>query len=138
MIAMPVASISAGTIRKPPPMPKKPDSVPVAKPRPTMAGMLAQLIRTSGSPTLDRLLSISNAITSMISANSASSFWPSSILPKIDPPKAPTIPAAAKGSAHDQRTVPPRAWFDKLKAALAATAMALVPIATWASGTPTT
>ena len=40
MIGMPVASISAGTIRKPPPMPKKPDIVPVARPRPTMAGML--------------------------------------------------------------------------------------------------
>ena len=39
MIGIPVASIKAGTIRKPPPMPKNPDSVPVARPRPTIAGM---------------------------------------------------------------------------------------------------
>ena len=56
----------------------------------------------------------------------------------IDPPKAPTIPAAAKTSAQDHTTVPPRAWLERLIAALAATAIALVPIATWGSGTPTT
>ena len=48
------------------------------------------------------------------------------------------MPAAANISAQDHTTVPPRAWFDRLTAALAATAMALVPIATWGSGTPTT
>ena len=36
--AMPVASIRAGTIRKPPPMPKKPASAPTPKPRPTRRG----------------------------------------------------------------------------------------------------
>ncbi len=119
-------------------MPKKPDSVPVTRPSPTIAGRLAKLILTSGRPIRDRVFSISTAITSIKSANSASSLWPSSILPKIEPANAPTIPAAAKTSAHDHRTVPPRAWFDRLTAALAATAMALVPIARWASGTPTT
>ena len=48
------------------------------------------------------------------------------------------MPAAANGSAQDHITVPPRAWFDRLTAALAATAIALVPIATCGSGTPTT
>ncbi len=103
-----------------------------------MAGMLDQFICTSGSPTRARVFSIKAAITSITSANSASSFWPSSILPKIDPVNAPIIPAAAKVSAQDHFTVPPRAWFDRLSAALVATAMALVPIATWGSGTPTT
>ena len=138
MIGIPVASIRAGTIRKPPPMPKNPDSVPVARPRPMMAGMFDIEILTSASPIRDRVFSISMAITSMISANSASSFWPSTILPRIEPPKAPTIPAAANTSAQDQITVPPRAWLERLIAAFVATAMALVPIAIWGSGTPTT
>jgi hypothetical protein len=138
MIGIPVASISAGTIRNPPPMPKKPDSVPVARPSPAMAGMLDRFIFTSGRPMRERVFSISAAITSISSANNASNFWPSIILPRIDPANAPTTPAAANISAHDHTTVPPRAWFDRLTAALAATAIALVPIATWALGTPTT
>ena len=109
MIDMPVASIKAGTIKNPPPIPKKPDSIPVASPSPTMAGMLDQSICTSGRPTRDRVFSINTAITSINSANSASSFWPSSILPNVEPINAPMIPAAAKVSAQDQRTVPPRA-----------------------------
>ena len=48
------------------------------------------------------------------------------------------MPAAAKIRAQDQITVPPRAWLDRLIAAFAATAIALVPIATWGSATPTT
>ena len=63
MIDIPVASISAGTIKNPPPMPKKPDSVPVARPRPTMADMLAQFTCTSGRPIRDRVFSISMAIS---------------------------------------------------------------------------
>ena len=77
-------------------------------------------------------------MTIMTSANSASSFCPSTILPRIDPPKAPIMPAAANISAQDHTTVPPRAWLDRLIAAFAATAIALVPIARWGSGTPTT
>ena len=138
MIGMPVASINAGTIRKPPPMPKNPDIVPVTRPRPTMAGRLVKLILTSGKPSRARVFSISIAMTSITSANNASSLCPSSILPRIEPPKAPAIPAAANISAHDHTTVPPRAWLDRLTAALAATAIALVPIATWGSPTPTT
>ena len=74
-----------------------------------MAGMLVQFILTSGSPIRDLVFSIRTAIISITSANSARSFWPSSILPKIDPTNAPHIPAAAKVSAQDHRTVPPRA-----------------------------
>ena len=59
MIGMPVASISAGTIRNPPPMPKKPDSEPVASPRPTMAGRFDMFILTSAAPTRARVFSIS-------------------------------------------------------------------------------
>ena len=65
-----------------------------------MAGMLDQSILTSGRPTRARVFSIRAAIASISSANSASSFWPSSILPKIEPANAPTIPAAAKVSAQ--------------------------------------
>ena len=109
MIDIPVAIISAGTIRNPPPMPKKPDTVPVASPSPTMAGMLDISILTSSRPGRALVFNISTAITSINIANSANSFWPSSILPNTDPPRAPTIPAAAKVSAQSQRTVPPRA-----------------------------
>ncbi len=84
---------------------------------------------TSGRPTRERVFSISSAMTIITSANSASSFWPSTILPRIEPPNAPAMPAAAKISATDHTTVPPRAWFDRLIAAFAATAIALVPIA---------
>jgi len=118
--------------------PKNPDIVPVTRPRPTMAGRLVKLILTSGKPSRVRVFSISIAMTIMTSANSASSFWPSTILPRIDPPNAPIMPAIANTSAQDHTTVPPRAWLDRLTAALAATAIALVPIATWGSGTPTT
>ena len=119
-------------------MPKNPDMVPVTRPRPMMAGRLVKLILTSGRPSRARVLSISIAMTSITSANNASRLCPSSILPRIEPPKAPATPAAANISAHDHTTVPPRAWLDRLTAALAATAIALVPIATWGSPTPTT
>ena len=66
-----------------------------------MAGMLSQFIFTSGRPIRARVFSIKTAITSISSANSASSFWPSSILPKIEPANAPMMPAAANISAHD-------------------------------------
>ena len=103
-----------------------------------MAGMFDIETLTSGRPMRERVFSIRSAMTIMTSANSASSFWPSIILPRIEPPKAPAMPAAAKISAQDQITVPPRAWLDRLIAAFAATAIALVPIATWGSATPTT
>ena len=103
-----------------------------------MAGMFDIETLTSGRPIRDRVFSINSAMTIMTSANSASNLWPSIILPRIDPPNAPAMPAAAKISAQDQITVPPRAWLDRLTAALAATAIALVPIATWGSATPTT
>src|SRR3979409_2068514 len=125
MIDIPVASIRAGTIRKPPPMPKKPANVPVASPRPTTAGVLAQLIRASATPIRDRVFRISAARTSIRRQNHAGIFWPSTVLPAIDPANAPATPAAANTSAHDQRTLPPRAWFDRFIAALAAAASAL-------------
>jgi hypothetical protein len=42
-----------------------------------MAGLLVQLIRTSGRPIRDRVFSISMAITRISRPNSASHFWPS-------------------------------------------------------------
>jgi len=48
------------------------------------------------------------------------------------------MPDSANTSAQDHITVPPRAWLDRLMAALAATAIAEVPIATCGWGTPTT
>ena len=51
-IGMPVASISAGTIRNPPPMPKKPDSAPAASPSPISFGRFCRDSLTDGSPTV--------------------------------------------------------------------------------------
>jgi hypothetical protein len=75
--------------------------------------------------------------TSINIANSAMSFCPSIILLRLDPPKAPTTPAAANMDAQFHFTVPLRACGARLAAALTATASALVPMATWALGTPT-
>ena len=138
MIDIPVASISAGTIEKAAADPEEAGQRAGRKPEADDSRQVRQLILTSGSPIRDRVFSISVAITSITSANSASNFWPSSILPSSDPAKAPAIPAAANTSAQDHTTVPPRAWLERLTAALVATAIALVPIARCASGTPTT
>src|SRR6516162_317057 len=78
---MPVATISAGTIRKPPPMPKKPDNAPVARPQASSFGRFSRLSRTDGSPSPERPFSINPPTTIMTMANNASSFWPSTILP---------------------------------------------------------
>ena len=59
------------------------------------------------------------------------------ILLKLEPPKAPTAPAAANTAAQPHFTVPLRACETRLTAAFAATASALVPMATWVLDTPT-
>ena len=44
-IGIPVASIRPGTIRKPPPIPKKPESAPTAKPRPAASARVRDVAR---------------------------------------------------------------------------------------------
>ena len=61
-IDIPVASISAGTMRNPPPIPKKPDSIPVASPRPPTAGKFDQLRWTPGAPMRERVRNIMMAL----------------------------------------------------------------------------
>ncbi len=139
---MAVAPINPGTIRKPPPMPKKPESAPTAKPIPISNGnsrrMVSALSVTFGSPPDLRGRSIVSPTTTISAPNSISRREPSTILPSCAPPAAPTMPDSANTSAQDHLTVRARAWPARLAAALAATAMALVPIATCADGTPTT
>src|SRR3981189_600716 len=50
MIGIPVENMRHGTIRKPPPMPKKPDSAPVPRPVSTSLGQFLPSRRTSASP----------------------------------------------------------------------------------------
>src|SRR5215831_3822862 len=96
---MPVARISAGTIRKPPPMPKKPDKAPVTSPEARSFGRFSRLSRTDGSPTPERPFSISAPTTIMTVANNARSFWPSTILPRVEPKKAPAACECEYGGA---------------------------------------
>ncbi len=76
--------------------------------------------------------------TTIINApNSAIRLAPSMLLARVDPPKAPMTPAAAKVRPQRHFTVPARQWPIRLAKALAATASALVPMATCADDTPT-
>ncbi len=136
-MGMPVEPIRLGTIRKPPPMPKKPDSIPVAVPVPISLGALRAVRITCGSPAAERPRSIRAPTTSISTANRASSFCPSTAFPRLEPRAAPTTPAAANSRAIFHFTAPWRAWFSRLAKALAATAKALVPMARWGSFTPT-
>ncbi|MNY21962.1 hypothetical protein D3C86_1555430 [compost metagenome] len=47
---IPVAHIRPGTIRKPPPMPKKPEATPTPAPDTAMRGARLRFKRTPGSP----------------------------------------------------------------------------------------
>ena len=132
-IGMPVEAISAGTTRNPPPIPKKPDSAPVAAPEPSSFGAFPRSSTTSGSPSRPRERNISPATTSISTANSASSRCPSMAFPAMAPNQAPSEPAMAKVTAHRHFTFPLRAWFTSPISALAATARALVPMATCGS-----
>ncbi len=77
--------------------------------------------------------------TTIISTpNKVSSRPPSTILPSCAPPAAPAMPDNANTSAQGHFTVRARAWPARLVAALTATAIALVPMATCGEGTPTT
>ena len=82
---MPVANIRPGTIRSPPPIPKKPDNVPAPKPMPRSHGRLARLRRTSRSPAPARLRSINAATTSISIEKAISSFCSLIHLPTVEP-----------------------------------------------------
>ena len=136
-IGMPVASISPGTIRKPPPMPKKPDRGRSRNPSTSSFGRFSRFSWTPSSPALARRRSMQAPTTNMSTANIASNCWPSTTLLKVEPPKG----AGDAGGREHHGAAPfhraARACWTRLAAALAPTAIALVPIATCASGTPT-
>src|SRR5215831_19754227 len=72
---------------------------------PSNAGKFSRPSRTLGRSSLERRLNISAATTSISSANSASSLWPSSILPSAAPANAPATPDAEKTMGHGHFTV---------------------------------
>ena len=135
---MRVAAINDGTTKNPPPMPKKPENIPVNPPKVTSFGAFSRLNRTLASPQFDLLRNISAATVNINSANSANNFCPSTNIPNDEPPNAPATPAAANTRAQRHFTFPARAWLITFAPALTATARALVPIATCGLVTPTT
>jgi hypothetical protein len=138
IMVMPVAAISPGTIRKPPPMPKKPETAPTPRPMAMMRGALPALKRTSPSPSLRRGISMAIPTAIITSANSGKRICASVRLPSAAPAIAPAAPAAANTVAHGHLTLPRRAWATTLAKALTDTASALVPMATCGLATPTT
>jgi len=74
-------------------------------------------------------------MTTISTPNAASNTWPSTRLPICAPIAAPIAPATAKTVAHGHFTVRARACPPRLASELAATATALVPMATW-GGSP--
>ncbi len=100
--------------------------------------MLSRVSLTSALLPDLRGRSIVRPITTISTPNSISRRWPSTILPSCAPAAAPMTPDTANTSAQGHFTVPARAWPKRLLAALTATAIALVPIATCGEGTPTT
>ena len=90
-----VEAISPGTIRNPPPIPKKPESMPVPSPNPATLGKLSRLQTTPSTPSPLRERYISTATPIISKANRNNSFWPSNALPALDPASAPNTPASA-------------------------------------------
>ena len=139
---MAVARIRPGTIRKPPPMPKKPAASPVPSPMGTSRGSSVRALwrfsRTSGAQAAVRLRSIVSPTPIISRPNRTSSLSPSTALPSSAPPAAPAIPASAKTEAQRHFTRPARAWPARLVRALMLTATAAVPMAAWVDWTPTT
>ncbi|GJE70765.1 hypothetical protein CHKEEEPN_2306 [Methylorubrum podarium] len=138
---MDVASIRPGTIRKPPPIPKKPENRPTANPMPSSqgrsTGALRLVRRTSGSPSPRRRRSIRPPTASITNPNRASRLCPSTALAAAEPARAPRTPASENAPAHRHFTFPARHCGTRLPAALTETARALVPMATWGEFTPT-
>ena len=124
---MPVASIRAGTIRKPPPIPKKPDSVPVERPRPTRAGRFERIHLDVGRPDPCTRLQHQRRNAQHDQCEQRQQLLAVKHLAEQRAAERAQIPAAAKTSAQDHTTVPLRAWLERLTAALVATAIALVP-----------
>src|SRR5215469_672613 len=137
-IGMPLPSMRPGTIRNPPPIPKKPEIAPTTSPTAMRRAAIHGVKRTFGLPTAARGRSIATLTAIMASANRNSNSWPSTNFPRVEPMAAPTMPAKAKVAAQDHLTFPARQWPIRLAKALVATERALVPIATCESRMPTT
>ena len=79
-----------GTTRKPPPIPKKPDSSPTLRPAPSKGGSIrradVRVSRTVKSPTAPRRRSMAIPIAIITRPNSTSKFWPFTALATIEPP----------------------------------------------------
>ncbi|MNL47014.1 hypothetical protein D3C87_1697780 [compost metagenome] len=69
---MPEAHIRPGTIRKPPPMPKKPAATPTPAPDITMRGAMPRCRRTPGSPSPFLGISMARPTAAMATAKASS------------------------------------------------------------------
>src|SRR5215469_1486420 len=127
-----------GTIRNPPPIPKKPEIAPTTSPTAIRRAAIDGVKQTFGLPPAACGRSIATLTAIMASANRNSNSWPSTNFPRVEPMAAPTMPAKAKVAAQDHLTLPARQWPIRLAKALVATERALVPIATCESRMPTT
>lgn len=105
IIGMPVASMRPGTIRKPPPMPKKPDAAPAAS---ATAAVARHILRSTGrhsTVTAFRGFSIRAPTTIIRTPNRNIRLSPSLALPRLEPPRA---PSAEKTVAHRNPPLPPQ------------------------------
>src|SRR6185437_10432645 len=94
-VAMPLPSMIAGTMRKPPPIPKKPETRPTRRPVTTRRIAMDGLMRTEGSPSARRGRSMAAATAIITRPNRNNNLCPSTILPRVAPAAAPAIPEIA-------------------------------------------
>ena len=106
---MPVASISPGTIRNPPPMPKKPDKRAGAKPDGEQPrARFSRLSMDDFGAAGRRAFAASCGDHDHEHRKRGEQLCPSTILPSVEPTNAPAMPAPAKISAQRQSTLPTR------------------------------
>src|SRR5579862_4606299 len=105
---MPVPSMIPGTIRNPPPMPKKPAMPPIRAPMAITRGAIVGVRRTSALPPEAFGRSIADPTATMISENKISKDEPPTCLPMVEPIAAPTMPERANTLAQGHFTLPSR------------------------------
>ena len=103
---MPVAAISAGTMRKPPPMPKKPARVPVAPPDSAsrQPGSMFAAVPSITGRAPRRTMKAAAIIRAR--AKRISKYRPAIALPIVDPIQAPATPVAENNAAVVRRIWP--------------------------------
>src|SRR5262245_55028115 len=107
---MPLPSMMPGTIKNPPPIPKKPEKAPTIRPIVTRRAAIAGVMLTEGSPSAARGRNMAMPTAIIASANRNNSLSPATSLPIEEPIAAPAMPAAANVAAHGHFTLPARQW----------------------------